>query len=253
MADDATTNQGYGQQDPSDSADEHNARDFHILARLARVSTLKLVKVMAVDTDAFTVDVQIMVNQLDGQNNSTPHGTINAVPYLYFQCGNGAIIADPVIGDKGLMGCCDRDISAVLATKDIANPGSFRKLSAMDGVYICGLPGINGAAEQFIKFTSTGIEWQDKNSNTITSGASGISINGLVINQSGQVAGPLPVTGALELGGSIEALSGGEYAGDITTSGTVFAADVKSGAGATLVTLRGHEHTANNTPPNPGH
>ena len=244
MADQATSNQGYGQQDPSDSANEHNERDFHILARLARISTAKLVQVKAVDTDAKTVDVQIMVNQLDGQNNSTPHGTINAVPYLYFQCGNGAFIADPVVGDKGLMVCCDRDISAVLATKAIANPGSFRKLSAMDGIYICGLPGINDAPEQFVKFTSAGLDLEDKNGNKLTSGATGWTFTGNVIFQ-----------GNLQLGGAIKAQDGTEYTQDISTTGRVIASDVfaPSTVGGVFVSLHGHVHPGNNLPPTPGH
>jgi hypothetical protein len=228
VADQSTSNQGYGQQDPSDSADEHNARDFHILARLARVSTAKLVQVKAVDTSAKTVDVQIMVNQLDGQNNSTPHGTINAVPYLYFQCGNGAFIADPVVGDKGLMVCCDRDISAVVATKEIANPGSFRKLSAMDGIYVCGLPAINDAPSQFVKVTATGMELQDKSGNSLVSSSTGWAFTGPVMFNNVVTA-----AGNLQLGGNVLAENGSEYAGTFNTSGDVVA------QGKSLAT---HEH-----------
>lgn len=247
---------GYGQADPADTTSGFNRTSFYIRQALARVSTAKLVKVLAVDTDAKTVDLQPMVNQLDGIGNSTPQPQVFAIPYLYFQCGNGAIIADPVVGDKGLAVFCDRDNSSVLATKDVANPGSYRKLDVADGVYVCALPGLNDAPEQSVTFTPSGMELQDKNSNVLSFGSSGISINGLIINQSGQVAGALPVTGALELGGSIEALSGGEYAGDIATSGRLIAADVftpTTAGGPPTISLRGHIHSANNTPPTPGH
>jgi hypothetical protein len=91
MADQASP--GAGQQDPSDSVGEFNPHDFAVVQRLASISTIKIVKVLAVDTSAHTVDVQIAVNQLDGQDNSTPHGTINGVSYLWAMGGANAFQA----------------------------------------------------------------------------------------------------------------------------------------------------------------
>ena len=98
-----------------------------------------------------------------------------------------------------------------------------------------------------------GFNLTDSLGNVQSSSNAGISINGLVINQQGQIAGALPVTGALELGGAIEALTGGEYAGNIATTGTVSAANVVAAPGASQVTLLGHVHSTNGTPPTPGH
>jgi len=215
--------QGFGEQDPSSAASPFNATAFIVQAMLAGIATVKLVQVQAVDTNAKTVDVQPMVNQLDGQGNSTPHGTINAVPYVYAQAGDGAVIMDPAVGDKGVMVCCDRDISSAISSKAIANPGSFRQLDAADGVYLFGLPGLNTAPAQFIKFSPNGIEWHDRNGNEMLSNSAGISINGVVFNQQGQVAGNLPVNGTLQLSGSIKALNGSTYAGTIQTAGNVIA------------------------------
>lgn len=246
---------GFGQQDPADSVGDFNPVAFQIAQALANIATIKIVKVMAVDTGAHTVDIQIAVNQLDGQNNSTPHGTTFGIPYAWAMGGTNAFEIDPVVGDMGVMLVSDRDISAVKSTQAIANPGSLRKFSPSDGIYLFGIPGLNGAAPtQWFKWLAGGgFNLTDSFGNVQSSSSAGISINGLVINPQGQVAGNLPVTGALELAGAIEALAGGEYAGNIATTGTVSGSDMIANPGAAQVTLRGHISTNSTTPPTPGH
>jgi hypothetical protein len=223
MADDAT--KGYGQQDPSDSAGAFNPFAFQIAQALARISTNKIVKVMAVDTDKKTVDVQIAVNQLDGQLNSTPHGTIYGIPYVWAMGGTNAFMIDPAVGDMGMMSVCDRDISAVKSTQDIGNPGSLRKFSPSDGIYLFGIPGLNGTAPvQWIKWTSDGIDITANNGNRLTSDASGWKFTG-VVNFANDV----------QLGGQILGGAGGELAVDIKTTGDVVAG---------TISLKGHHHTA---------
>jgi hypothetical protein len=173
--------QGYGQQDPSDSSSEYNKDVFIIRQIMSQMSTAKIVLVKAVDKSAKTVDLQPMVKQLDGQGNATSHGVINAVPYFGgSQAGLNAVMMDPVVGDKGLMICCDRDISSVIATKAEATPGSYRKHSAADGVYVGGLMGINDTPTQSVKFTDTGIEIADKNNNKLVSSSTGWEFTGPV-------------------------------------------------------------------------
>src|SRR3954452_9159058 len=99
--------EGFGQQDPSDSVGEFNPLIFIVQQQLAKISTVKVVVVKAVDTAAKTVDVQSMVNQLDGDNQSTPHGTILGIPYVVWQFGKNAVLADPAAGDIGIMVCAD--------------------------------------------------------------------------------------------------------------------------------------------------
>lgn len=250
-----STTPGAGQQQPEDSVGDFNPLQFLIKQALLQVSTIKIVSVLSVDTDKHTVGVQIAVNQLDGNNNSTPHGQIFNIPYIWAMGGTNAFQIDPAAGDMGVMLCCDRDISSVKANQAIANPGSARTFSPSDGIYLFGIPGLNGTAPtQWFKWlVGGGFNLTDSLGNVQSSSSAGISINGLVINQQGQIAGALPVTGALELGGAIEALAGGEYAGNISTTGTVSAANVIAAPGAAQVTLLGHEHSANNTPPTPGH
>lgn len=249
---------GFSQQDPSDSATPYNRDTFVMRQLIAQISTAKIVKVLAVNPTSpgrGTVDVQPTVNQIDGQDNATPHGKIFGVPYCSWQYGKNAVLADPVAGDMGVMICADRDISAVKATKDIGPPGSSRQYDAADGVYLGGLLTTEDP-EQYVKFTDTGIQLHDKNSNDITtsdaginwsdtkgnalvSNDAGISINGVVFDRTGQVAGNLPVTGNFQLGGSFEGIGGGVYASGISISGTLNAADMQI-PGHVLYSL--HEH-----------
>lgn len=225
MADDAKGG-GFGQQDPSDSASEHNADVFLVEQIIATLSTAKVVEVMAVDADAQTVDVKPLVKQINGANNTTPHGTINGVPFLRLQGGKNAVIIDPVVGDKGLMAVCDRDISAVKSTKAEAPPGSLRQYDAADGIYVGGL--LNGAPDQWVKFLADGVQVHDKNSNDITTAPGGITLtdaNGCVLET--KAAGfffnkPVFVDGGFNLSGSIKALDGtSTYGGNIHTTATI--------------------------------
>lgn len=246
MADD--TAKGFGQQDPADSVGPFNPHAFAIAQALSRIATTKIVKVMAVDTSAHTVDVQIAVNQIDGQNNATPHGTISGIPYAWAMGGANAFEIDPSVGDLGVMVVSDRDISAVKRTKAIANPGSLRKFSPSDGIYLFGLPGLNGTAPtQWFKWTEGGgYDITDSFGNVQMATSAGISINGVIFNRSGQVAGNLAVTGALQLGGAIENISGGAYTDDIHTTGTVTGdTDVVANG----ISGKSHKHGGVNTGP----
>jgi len=163
---------GYpGQQGLTDSNSGFNHNHFQSKQAIAKIGTLKLVKVVKVTggggalAAAGTVDVQILTNQIDGQGNATPHAVVYAIPYVRYQGGPNAIINDPVVGDIGLAHIADRDISATLAAKGQANPGSFRRHSIADSVYHGGV--VNMTPTQYIRFTSTGLEIVDMNGNKV--------------------------------------------------------------------------------------
>ncbi|MHB1953090.1 MAG: hypothetical protein ACYCOU_05030, partial [Sulfobacillus sp.] len=102
-----------------------------------------------------TVDVQILVNQIDGQGISTPHVTMYGLPYLRLQGGSNAVIVDPQVGDIGIAVFASRDITNVKSTKGQSNPGSYRMHDFADGLYLGGL--LNGIPTQFVQFSSSGI------------------------------------------------------------------------------------------------
>lgn len=152
---------GYrGFQDGNSGASEFNALSFVIKQMMAGMSTSMPVKVVAVSNSgglspAGTVDVVPLVNQVDGDGNATPHGTIFGLPYSRMHGGTNAVIMDPVVGDRGIVVFASRDISSVKTNKDQANPGSGRRFDPADGMYVGGL--LNGTPSQFVQFNADGI------------------------------------------------------------------------------------------------
>jgi hypothetical protein len=205
-----------GQSNPFTDASEYNTLDFIIARAMDELQTVSIVKVQAVDTGVKTVDVLVLVNLVTGSGTSIPHGTISGRPYFRLQGGPSAIIIDPAVGDIGVMVFGSRDLTAVIATKAAANPGSYRRFSWSDGIYLGGI--LNGAPTQYIQFLS---------------GAAGINIVSPAVNVSGattlqatlHVVGNVQMDGTLNVNGEIT--SGTEVAapigafGDIIVSGTV--------------------------------
>lgn len=116
---------------------------------------VRVVRVMKGEDDTVGfVDIIPLVTMLDGRGNVVQPTTIYNAPYTRLQGGNSAVIIDPAIGDLGLALCADRDISAVKATRKASPPGSARRNSSADAVYLGGL--LNGSPSQFIKFIDGG-------------------------------------------------------------------------------------------------
>ena len=171
---------GYTQQEPSDTASDYNTDVFVIEQIIGKLRTCSIVKVLAVTNNGGvspvgSVDVQPMINYVDGIGNAAPHGTIFGLPYFRLQGGTTAIIIDPKINDIGIVVISDRDISAVKNTQSISNPGSAREFDLADGIYIGGI--LNGIPVQYIQFDSLG------NLNiTVTAAVNIVAPGGLTVN-----------------------------------------------------------------------
>lgn len=175
-----------GQASATSGGSEFNALAFLVQQMLARVNVATLVKVVACSNSGGvspvgTVDVQPLVNQLDGSGNAVAHVTIYGLPYLRVQGGANAVIIDPQPGDIGIAVFADRDISSVKATKAQANPGSRRRNSMADGLFLGGV--LNGAPTQYVQFAPGGINVTDKNANTIVMDSTGVTINGTLFRR----------------------------------------------------------------------
>lgn len=169
-----------GTRDVQSNNSELDAHRFLIRQVLASVAGSALVQVRAVTNAGGVapvgfVDVQPMVNQIDGAGNATPHGTIHQLPYFRLQGGANALILDPQVGDIGIAVFADRDISSVKATRKVANPGSRRKNSMADGLYIGGV--LNGLPTQYVAFTSAGLALVSPTAILIQAPAIGITGN----------------------------------------------------------------------------
>lgn len=195
-----TNDAGYaGRQEPTSSTSAFNATAFLIQQMLGMVSTATLVQIKAVTNDGGVssigqVDVLPLVNLVDGSGNSSPHGTIFGLNYVRVQGGQNAVILDPQVGDIGVALFADRDISAVIAAEGQANPGSRRRFSMADGIYLFSV--VASAPQQYVRFYDGGIIIQDVNGNTINMGAAGVVINGLKIDADGN----LTTAGSIQAG-----------------------------------------------------
>lgn len=138
----------------TDTNSEFNKHHFAMQQRLAKLRTNVVVKVMAVTAagapDQWTVDVQPIVNQVDGAGNPIPHGTVYGIAMLNGSGGNGSIVVKPKVGDFGLMAVGDRDMSSAIAAKGQANPGSRRMHDLSDGIYLGGFGNMNTSAHYFV-------------------------------------------------------------------------------------------------------
>jgi hypothetical protein len=123
---------------------------------------------------AGTVDVQLLVSQLDGAGNATPSGTVSKLPYFRLQGGPWAIVIDPAKGDYGYIIAAARDISGVVKNPGVQNPGSLRKYSFSDGIYMGGCFNSVPAATLWLKGDGTWV-LTDKPGNVLQGTASGIT------------------------------------------------------------------------------
>lgn len=214
---------GAGQQDPNDSASETNKIAFAVRQILARIDTMKPVKVIAVHPGSgtppgpTTVDVLPLVQQIDGNRNAVSHGTVYGLPVKRLQGGAWTVICDPAVNDIGYVVAGDRDMSKVKATAAEAPPGSLRKFSIADGVYEGGILNQTTSAYLWLRADGT-LKLVDG--------------KGFVLETDG--SGNATVTGDLNVKGNITATQ------EIT----------RGLGGADQVTLGHHQHpTAANGPP----
>lgn len=156
-------------QQPRNVADQYAALQFIVQQLTQSMGTSGVVRVMACTNDGGvvpvgTVDVQLLVDQVTGDGQTIPHGTIFKAPYLRYQGGNNAVILDPQPGDLGICVFASRDISAVKSDpaaardrKPIAGapPGSKRIFSLSDAMYVGGI--LNAVPVQFVQFNASGI------------------------------------------------------------------------------------------------
>lgn len=157
------------------------AQDMYIINNLiANIHTMMPVKILSVTVPADELapigrcEVLPLVQQIDGSNNVYPMGKIINVPYLRVQGGSNAIVIDPQVGDIGLCGFCERDISIVKRTGDLSAPDTRRKYDINSAVYMFTM--MSGTPTQYIHFLENGI-------NIKTTGD--LNINGLIIKADG--------------------------------------------------------------------
>lgn len=212
-----------GQSNPFSDASEYNTLDFIIARATEKMQTVSIGQVIAVNTGAKTVDVQILVNLVTGSNTPVEHEVISGRPYMRLQGGGNAIICDPVVGDIGIVVFASRDITGVVAAKGAANPSSNRKFSWSDGIYLGGI--LNGTPTQYMQFLASGGGINIVSPGTVAIQAPATTNSG-TLNVTGNTTlqATLAVTGTSTLTGAVSAPAG------ITTTTIAAASAIFSGS-----------------------
>lgn len=202
-----------------DFANEFTRITYFMRRFMDSVRTATIVKVLAVTNNGGaspvgTVDVQPLVQQADGEGNAVPLAPVYGVPYMRIQGGADAVILDPKVGDLGIAIFGDRDLSIVETTKDVGAPGSARRYSLADALYIGGL--LNGTPVQFVQFEASGITV--KSPTKVTIEAPTVAVQG-DMTVSGTVVTQSTITASGEVTGNGKQLSAHKHTGVTTGSG----------------------------------
>lgn len=160
---------------------------------------IELVKVQAVRGTApnLVVDAIPLVTRTDQSGAMIQNSTIFNIPVFRLQRGSSAIIMNPVVGDIGMIAICDRDTTLVRANRKESVPGSGRKHSKSDALYLGGF--LNDQPTQFIEFADGAINITTPNPVNITcSSATVTAPDGVTMTTP-----TLHVTGSITAGGNI--------------------------------------------------
>jgi GpV-like protein with Apex motif len=192
---------GYSQQGPNEFSTDFSKVRFLVAQMQAALETMMPVQVVTFHAGSGsppasgTVDVQLLVSQIDGAGHVIPHGTVYGLTVYRAQGGPWAIILDPAENDFGYIVAGARDISAVKANPGVQQPGSKRTHSYSDGVYMGGM--LNAVPAGYVWLKSDGtLAVSDSKGNVLTTSSSGWNFAGNVTFQNNvQVDGTLNSTG----------------------------------------------------------
>lgn len=196
---------------PTDVNSEINAHDFMLRQFLGRHAFITLGQVVAVDGEF--IDARPMVMGVAADGSPVEHEVIYNLPVWRLQGGGNAVIMPPHVGDIGFLGICDRDISAVKATRQAAMPGSKRTHNYADAIWLGGV--LNGAPVQFVEFADNQIRvispWKVEisapeglvnASKSFTVNSPKIALNGdTAVSQGLNVTGQSELSGGAKIGG----------------------------------------------------
>ncbi|AYN25782.1 phage baseplate protein [Buttiauxella sp. 3AFRM03] len=169
---------------------------------------IEIAKVQAVRGEApnLVVDAIPLLSRTDRTGAMIANSTLYDLPVFRLQRGNSAIVMNPVVGDIGLIGVCDRDTSLIRANLKESVPGSKRKNSKSDAIYFGGI--LNQIPTQFIEFADGAINITSPNPVNITCTKANVTAPDGV-----EMTTPLlKVSGSIQAGGNITDNSGTQSA-----------------------------------------
>lgn len=206
------------------------------------------------------VDIQLMIEQTNGQKKGNETAIICNVPYIRIQGGTNAVIIDPEINDLGVAIFASRDITNFKEARRQTPPATWRKFSISDAIYIGGIR--NQKPVQYIHFRNDGIEIYspkrvhittptvliDSDNTTINTSAKttinangGCEINAETTNNGNvKINGNTKISGDLLVGGIIGQTGEGGGGGNVSLIGPV---NVVNDLHAEGISVAHHTHT----------
>lgn len=206
------------------------------------------------------VDIQLMIEQTNGQKKGNETAIICNVPYVRIQGGTNAVIIDPEINDLGVAIFASRDITNFKEARRQTPPATWRKFSISDAIYIGGIR--NQKPVQYIHFRNDGIEIYspkrvhittptvliDSDNTTINTSAKttinangGCEINAETTNNGNvQINGNTKISGNLLVGGIIGQTGEAGGGGNVSLIGPV---NVVNDLHAEGISVAHHTHT----------
>jgi hypothetical protein len=223
---------------------------FIIKQILGKIQTATLVKIESRNNEF--VNVLPLIKQIDGQGETTPHEIVYNIPFVRLQGGKNAVIIDPQPGDIGICVFASRDITAVKTAKQQSPPGSSRRFSYSDGLYIGGL--LNAAPEQYIEFMDEGIKVISPYKVIVETPLIELTADQQVkitsplvdITADTQITGNVQIAGNVGVMGSSHGAADVQIIGDIGITGDI---DVTGSVAATIdvtannISVKSHVHT----------
>lgn len=144
-----------------------------------------------------TVDVQPLVQTVDGNGKLWNLGVTYGAQFLRVQAGATALVIDPAVNDVGLAVVCDRDVSAVIAALGLAGPGSARHHDLSDLIYLFTLKSATAITRYIWAKTNGDITVLTPGTLTLQAGQINmigpINANGATISEAGEVTDALGV------------------------------------------------------------
>ena len=206
------------------------------------------------------VDIQLMIEQTNGQKKGNETAIICNVPYIRIQGGTNAVIIDPEINDLGVAIFASRDITNFKEARRQTPPATWRKFSISDAIYIGVIR--NQKPVQYIHFRNDGIEIYspkrvhittptvliDSDNTTINTSAKttinangGCEINAETTNNGNvQINGNTKISGNLLVGGIIGQTGEAGGGGNVSLIGPV---NVVNDLHAEGISVAHHTHT----------
>ena len=144
---------------PVDTSCDANMLGYVFSRLIGNMTFVKIVRVIGVNTSDGVVDLEGLLYTVNANGESlNDGGRYFSIPYLRLQRGSSAVVMNPVIGDVGLMVCCDRDITGIKDNKNASVPVSNRLHSAADGVYLTSIACLSETPTQYVEFHDAGID-----------------------------------------------------------------------------------------------